>query len=64
MKFFGKKVAPLPGSFMFISIVGFLASAYLIEDVSWQFTMLIFFATMFIASFISMTRAPVPENFE
>jgi len=58
----GRKIAPLPGSFMFISIVGFLVSAYLIDTLSWKVTMLIFFATMFIASFISMTYAPVPEK--
>ncbi|MEE9525317.1 MAG: hypothetical protein V3V78_01795 [Candidatus Woesearchaeota archaeon] len=60
-KFFGK-VAPLPGSFMMASIIGFLVSAYLITDISWKFTMLLFFAVMFIASFISMTQAPVIEE--
>ena len=53
------RIAPLKGSFMIVSIIGFLVSAYLIEDMSWKFTMLIFFATMFIAAFISMTRGPV-----
>jgi hypothetical protein len=57
-KLFGK-VAPLPGSFMVASIVGFLVTAYLIEDISWKFTLLLFFAVMFIASFISTTKAPV-----
>ena len=57
MALFGK-VAPLTASFMATSIVGFLVSAYLIEDISWKFTMLLFFAVMFIASFISMTKAP------
>ncbi|MBW2995859.1 hypothetical protein KY332_01015 [Candidatus Woesearchaeota archaeon] len=56
------KIAPLPGSFMMVSIVGFLVSAYLITDISWKFTMLLFFAVMFIASFISMTKAPVVEK--
>ncbi|MBW2965675.1 hypothetical protein KY342_01065 [Candidatus Woesearchaeota archaeon] len=56
------RVAPLPGSFMLASIVGFLATAYLIDDISWKFTLLLFFAVMFIASFISMTKAPVPAK--
>ena len=56
------KIAPLKGSFMIVAITGFLVSAYLIKDISWKFTMLIFFATMFIASFISMTHAPVAEK--
>ena len=62
MGLFGKlfeKVAPLPASFMIVSIVGFLVSAYLITNISWKFTMLLFFAVMFIASFISMTKAPI-----
>ena len=54
-----KKIAPLKGSFMAVAIIGFLISAYLIKDLSWKVTMLIFFATMFIAAFISMTYAPV-----
>ncbi len=54
-----EKFAPLPASFMIVSIVGFLISAYLVKDLSWKFTMLLFFAVMFIASFISMTKAPV-----
>jgi ABC-type multidrug transport system fused ATPase/permease subunit len=62
MALFGKRVAPLHGTFMATSIVGFLVSAYMIEDISWKFTMLIFFAVMFIASFISMTKAPMPDK--
>jgi len=57
-KLFGK-YAPLPSSFMLTSISGFLVSAYLIVDLAWKFTMLLIFAVMFIASFISMTKAPV-----
>jgi len=56
------KVAPLPASFMATSIIGFLTSAYLIKDISWKFTLLLIFAVMFIASFISMTHAPVAEK--
>jgi len=56
------KAAPLPTSFIIVSIVGFLASAYLVSDLSWKFTMLLFFAVMFIASFISMSKGPVVEE--
>ena len=62
MAFFKEKIAPLPASFMIASIVGFLASAYLLEELSWKFTLLLVFAVMFIASFISMTKAPVVEK--
>jgi hypothetical protein len=58
----GYKIAPLKNSFMIVSIAGFIISAYMINDISWKFTMLLFFATMFIASFISMTYAPISEN--
>lgn len=54
-------IAPLSGTFMVAAIVGFLTSTYLIKDLSWKFTMLLFFAVMFIAAFISMTKAPVVE---
>lgn len=56
------KVAPLPASFMIVSIVGFFISAFLIEDISWKFTMLLLFAVMFISSFISMEKAPVESE--
>lgn len=52
--------APLKGSFMVTAILGFLISAYYVYPVSSSFgaaCMLIFIA-MFIASLISMTRAP------
>lgn len=57
-----RNVAPLKGSFMVVAIAGFLISAYLINELSWKVTMLIFFATMFIAAFISMTYAPITEK--
>ena len=53
------KIAPLSGSFMLVAIVGFFITAFLIKDFSWKFTLLLFFAVMFIAAFISMTKAPV-----
>ena len=51
--------APLPGTFMITAIVGFLITAYLVKDLSWKFTLLLVFAVMFIASYVSMTRGPV-----
>jgi len=62
MVFFKGKIAPLPASFMMASMVGFLISAYLVKDISWKFTLLLVFAVMFIASFISMNKAPVIEE--
>lgn len=60
------KVAPLHGSFMVISIVGFLISALYIYrqlgNKTWGFTFMLFFTLMFIASVISMTSSPsIPE---
>ena len=60
------KVAPLHGSFMATSIVGFIISALYIYrqlgNKTWGFTFMLFFAAMFIASIISMTSSPsMPE---
>jgi len=53
-------IAPLSGAFMITSIVGFLISAFYIlpNSGTWGFTLLLFFALMFVASLISMTYAP------
>lgn len=58
------KIAPLSGGFMITSIVGFLASVLFVYDasVSWGVTFMIFFAIMFIASIISMTKYPVAQE--
>ena len=56
------KVAPLPASFLLASIVGFLISTFAITEPSWKFTLQLFFAVMFIASFISMTKGPAVEK--
>ncbi len=55
---------PLKGSFMVISILGFLISAYLVYTKSFNFgiAFMIVFAAMFIASMISTTKAPVIEG--
>ena len=60
------KVVPLKGSFMAVSIAGFIISAlYIYKQLgnrTWGFTFMLFFALMFIASIISMTYSPtMPE---
>lgn len=52
---------PLKGSFMVMSIIGFLITAYLIDDITYKTTFMIVFIAMFIASMISMTKAPTAE---
>ena len=59
------RASPLKGSFMVISILGFLITTYLIynpDTPSYGVTFMIVFAAMFIASLISMTKAPIAEN--
>ena len=53
--------APLKGSFMATSILGFLISAYWVYPQSQRYAIafMIVFAAMFIASIISMGKAPV-----
>ena len=55
------KYAPLSGGFMITSIVGFFVSAIYIANFSlnWGFALSVVFVIMFIASFISMIKAPV-----
>ena len=55
------KYAPLSGGFMIASIVGFFVSVIYIADLSlnWGFALAVIFVIMFIASIISMTKAPV-----
>lgn len=54
---------PLKGSFMIAAILGFLISAYWVYPQSFNYgiTFLLIFGLMFIASLISMTKAPVEE---
>ena len=49
---------PLKGSFMVLSIIGFLITVYLIHDLNYKFAFMVVFIAMFIASMISMTKAP------
>ncbi len=58
------QAVPLKGSFMVISIIGFFVSAYIIYDLSPNFgrAFMIVFALMFVASLISMTKAPITKR--
>jgi hypothetical protein len=57
------KVAPLSGGFMAVSILGFIIFAVIFEKMpTWSFTLMIFFAIMFVASVISMTYAPIEDE--
>ncbi|MEM4282270.1 MAG: hypothetical protein QXU88_00040 [Candidatus Woesearchaeota archaeon] len=60
----GYRVAYLPASFMLLSIAGFLFSAFYLWRISvrWAFALGTLFIIMFIASFISMSYAPLPEK--
>ncbi|MBU0470704.1 MAG: hypothetical protein KKA62_02105 [Nanoarchaeota archaeon] len=53
--------APLKGSFMVLSIIGFLVSAYWIYPLSFNYGLafMLIFTAMFISSLISMTKAPL-----
>ena len=54
------KVVPLKGSFMIISIVGFLFSVNVYSTYpSYGFAFMIVFTMMFVASLISMAKAPL-----
>jgi hypothetical protein len=49
---------PLKGSFMVLSIIGFLTTAYLVDDVNYKTAFMFVFLAMFLASLVSMTKAP------
>ncbi len=55
--------APLKGSFMVSAMLGFLISAYWVypQSLNYGMAFMLIFAVMFIASLISMTKAPVAE---
>ena len=55
---------PLKGSFMVLSIVGFFFSAYLVYPSNFNYgvAFMLVFTTMFIASLVSMTKAPIIEQ--
>ena len=55
------KCAPLPSSFMLISIIGFFISWLVVYNrfPSWGFAFMLVFVVMFVASVVSMTKAEV-----
>jgi uncharacterized membrane-anchored protein len=53
--------APLKGSFMVAAIIGFLVSAYYVGANSYGYAFMLVFVLMFIASLISMGKAPIKE---
>jgi len=60
-----KKIAPLSGSFMLSSMLGFAISLVWVypASVSFGIAFMIVFAAMFIASIISLTYAPTEDIF-
>ncbi len=58
------KYAPLKGSFMAASIIGFFVSVIYIADfsVTWAIALGFVFIIMFIASIVSMEKAPIGLN--
>ncbi len=58
------KIAPLSGSFMLASMLGFAISLVWVYPASMSFGMafMIVFAAMFISSIISMTKGPADEE--
>ncbi|MBN1386543.1 hypothetical protein JW968_06255 [Candidatus Woesearchaeota archaeon] len=61
----GRRFAPLSGTFMIASIIGFFISVFILWRIegcascpTWAFTFAILFAVMFLASIVSMTHAP------
>jgi hypothetical protein len=55
------QAVPLKGSFMITAILGFFISTYWVypQSIRYGFAFMIVFAAMFIASLISMTKAPI-----
>jgi hypothetical protein len=58
------RYAHLSAGFMLTSIVGFFVSVFLVWNISmsWGFTFALFFAMMFVASIISMTKADFTDE--
>ncbi len=52
---------PLKSSFMVLSIIGFLITAYLVPSGDYKIAFMVVFVAMFIASMVSMTKAPTGE---
>jgi len=59
------RYAHLSAGFMLTSIVGFFISVFFVWpkfSISWGFTFSLFFAMMFVASIISMTKADFSDK--
>jgi hypothetical protein len=58
-----RKIAPLSGSFMLTSMLGFAISLVWVypQSVSFGISFMIVFVAMFIASLISLTYAPAED---
>ncbi|MBN2421049.1 hypothetical protein JXB27_02100 [Candidatus Woesearchaeota archaeon] len=56
--------APLPGSMMAISLLGFLLTVVYRDslELTWTFTLGLFFLILFLASFLSLHYGPLPER--
>jgi hypothetical protein len=63
-KLFKWHAVPLKGSFMVSAILGFFISLYYVypQSVSYGFAFMVVFAAMFVASLISMTKAPIVKS--
>lgn len=58
------EVAPLSGGFMLTSIIGFLFAVMFLKNysLSWAIVIAVVSFVMFIASMISMTKAPIEDE--
>jgi len=58
------RFAPLPGSLMAIAILGFLLTVIYREtlQLSWTFTLSLFFLILFMASYLSLHYGPLPDR--
>ena len=58
------KAAPLSNVYMMASMLGFIISAWFIIPISkpWGFALTLIFLLMFIASVISMSKAPIEDE--
>ncbi len=61
LKNLGWKAKPISSTFFMTSIIGFLASLYAVYPMSvrYGFLLMLAFGLMFIASLVSMTKAPL-----
>ena len=62
-KLVGRRIAPLSGSFMLASMLGFAISLVWVYPASkgFGFSFMIIFLAMFVASIISLSKAPAED---